>query len=236
MTPTPRFHAALDVPARARVGATTFGARNRPARSASAALAVAAFSAACVAPSARTPDADDRAIGGAAGQVAGLAGSRTETMAPAPAAQWVISCEPDQRARIRQTLQEGTPVAEVACVDARTADAGTGVVRSDPARDVRPLPVREDAGIVSLEGDPDARSPRSVRTQPAVYRQVEPSRPAARRPAGRSWQKSAVIIGSSAGVGAGIGAIAGGKKGALIGAAVGGGGAAIWDQVTRRKP
>jgi len=26
----------------------------------------------------------------------------------------------------------------------------------------------------------------------------------------------------------------GGKKGALIGAAIGGGGAAIWDQVTRR--
>jgi hypothetical protein len=27
----------------------------------------------------------------------------------------------------------------------------------------------------------------------------------------------------------------GGKKGALIGAAIGGGGAAIWDQITRRK-
>ena len=47
-------------------------------------------------------------------------------------------------------------------------------------------------------------------------------------------KKSAVIIGSSAGVGAGVGAAMGGKKGALIGAAIGGGGAAIWDQVTRK--
>ena len=51
----------------------------------------------------------------------------------------------------------------------------------------------------------------------------------------RSVKKSAVIIGSSAGVGAGVGAAVGGKKGALIGATIGGGGAAIWDQVTRRK-
>jgi outer membrane protein OmpA-like peptidoglycan-associated protein len=37
----------------------------------------------------------------------------------------------------------------------------------------------------------------------------------------RSVKKSAVIIGSSAGVGAGVGAAVGGKKGALIGAGVG---------------
>jgi hypothetical protein len=48
-------------------------------------------------------------------------------------------------------------------------------------------------------------------------------------------KKSAVIIGSSAGVGAGVGAAISGKKGALIGAAIGGGGAAVWDQITRRK-
>jgi hypothetical protein len=51
----------------------------------------------------------------------------------------------------------------------------------------------------------------------------------------RSVKKSAIIIGSSAGVGAAVGAAVKGKKGALIGAAIGGGGAAIWDQVTRRK-
>jgi hypothetical protein len=51
----------------------------------------------------------------------------------------------------------------------------------------------------------------------------------------RSVKKSAIIIGSSAGVGAGIGAAVGGKKGAGIGALLGGGGAALWDQMTRRK-
>ena len=30
-------------------------------------------------------------------------------------------------------------------------------------------------------------------------------------------------------------ALAKGKKGALVGAAIGGGGAAVWDQITRRK-
>ena len=47
-------------------------------------------------------------------------------------------------------------------------------------------------------------------------------------------KKSAIIIGSSAGAGAGVGAAIGGKKGALIGAAIGGGGATLWDQLTRR--
>lgn len=49
----------------------------------------------------------------------------------------------------------------------------------------------------------------------------------------RSWQKSALLIGGSAGTGAGLGALIGGKKGALAGAAIGGGAAAIFDQVKR---
>jgi hypothetical protein len=51
----------------------------------------------------------------------------------------------------------------------------------------------------------------------------------------RSVTKSAIIIGSSAGVGAGVGAAVGGKKGALLGAVIGGGGATLWDQLTRHK-
>ena len=49
----------------------------------------------------------------------------------------------------------------------------------------------------------------------------------------RSWQKSALLIGGSAGAGAGLGALIGGKKGAISGAAIGGGAAAIYDQVKR---
>ena len=67
------------------------------------------------------------------------------------------------------------------------------------------------------------QSVRRVSTQ-RVAREVEPR---------RSWQKSALLIGGSAGAGAGLGAVMGGKKGALAGAAIGGGAAAIYDQVKR---
>ena len=53
-------------------------------------------------------------------------------------------------------------------------------------------------------------------------------------PRKRSWQKSALIIGGSAGTGAGVGALVGGKKGALIGAALGGGSASIYEGAKRR--
>jgi hypothetical protein len=65
---------------------------------------------------------------------------------------------------------------------------------------------------------------RRVSTQRAVYEDAKPR---------RSWQKSALLIGGSAGTGAGLGALMGGKKGALAGAAIGGGAAAIYDQVKR---
>ena len=80
-----------------------------------------------------------------------------------------------------------------------------------------------------------------VQTQYVTERVV--SRPAAQRVSSarvasearprRSWQKSALLIGGSAGAGAGVGALMGGKKGALAGAAIGGGAAAIYDQVKR---
>jgi hypothetical protein len=68
-----------------------------------------------------------------------------------------------------------------------------------------------------------AQAPRRVVTQ-RTSSEVKPR---------RTWQKSALLIGGSAGTGAGIGALIGGKKGALTGAAIGGGAAAIYDQVKR---
>jgi hypothetical protein len=65
---------------------------------------------------------------------------------------------------------------------------------------------------------------RRVSTQRRVSSEVKPQ---------RTWQKSALLIGGSAGAGAGLGALMGGKKGALAGAAIGGGAAAIYDQVKR---
>ena len=74
-------------------------------------------------------------------------------------------------------------------------------------------------------------STRTLSARPARARQVVYTERAPRR----TVKKSAIIIGSSAGVGAGVGAVVGGKKGALLGAALGGGGATLWDQITRRK-
>ncbi len=73
------------------------------------------------------------------------------------------------------------------------------------------------------------------RAQAVRYVQDEPVRRVVARTAPRrSWQKTALVIGGSAGAGAGIGALAGGKKGALIGAAIGGGAGSIFEAFKRR--
>ncbi len=51
---------------------------------------------------------------------------------------------------------------------------------------------------------------------------------------GRTWTKTAMIIGGSAASGAAVGGIVDGKKGALIGAAIGGGAASIYEATRRR--
>jgi hypothetical protein len=132
------------------------------------------------------------------------------------------------------------------------AVAGNGYVAMAPAGYAQPQPMPQTAYGQPVYPQPVAYAPQPVAVasapvyaepaRPVTYRRAVQTddgyvqyRPVRRVKTGRSWQKSAVIIGSSAGIGAGVGAAAGGKKGALIGAAIGGGGAAIWDQVTRRK-
>jgi hypothetical protein len=72
---------------------------------------------------------------------------------------------------------------------------------------------------------------RTVNTAPR--RASTASRQTVRREDGRSWAKTAMIIGGGAGGGAGIGGLIGGKKGALIGAAIGGGAATIYESTKR---
>ena len=154
----------------------------------------------------------------------------------------VVSCEPHQRTLVRPVIVNGATVSQIECVatgqnpaapEAAVAPAVAAPLTAAPQPVYRtaraPQPVYEDLG--------------DARVVPAAY-PSEPARPTQTREVvydrepvkkKRSVKKSAVIIGSSAGVGAGVGAIVGGKKGALIGAAIGGGGATIWDQVTRRK-
>jgi hypothetical protein len=151
----------------------------------------------------------------------------------------VVSCEPHQRTLVRPAVVNGAQVQQVECVAADPTRAASGEAYAPVAAQPAAVPVGytsrapqviyedlEPARVVRTSAP--ARAARPVQTRQVVYER-EPVKPT------RSVKKSAIIIGSSAGVGAGVGAAMGGKKGALIGAAIGGGGAAIWDQVTRRK-
>ena len=153
-----------------------------------------------------------------------------------PGAPVLVNCEPHQRALVRPVVINGAAVSQVECVAVGQPAAyaqnqlATPVpygAAAYPVANVQPAyGGLGDAQIVSPAPAPVTVA-RPVRTRQVVYDE-RPVRST------RSVKKSAIIIGSSAGVGAGVGAAVGGKKGALIGAAIGGGSAAVWDQVTRR--
>jgi hypothetical protein len=161
-----------------------------------------------------------------------------ETGASAPMS---VACEPNQRAIVRQAAVNGVMQSQVQC----ETIAGYGAVATGG---FAASPVAYQPGFQPVSyAQPAALEPtqivRTAYPQPVVTRdasprvtsyQRAPERVVVRQPK-RSVKKSAIIIGSSAGVGAGIGAAVGGKKGAGIGALLGGGGAALWDQMTRRK-
>ena len=170
-------------------------------------------------------------------------GVRAQEVAGSPAGSPVIvSCEPHQRTLVRPVVVNGATVSQVECVaaDAQAAAAYAQAAYAQPvAQYAAPAyapaaPVRYSAPrqVVYDDGLEDARVVRTSTARPVQTRQVVYQEPVRKT---RSVKKSAAIIGSSAAVGAGIGALAKGKKGALIGAAIGGGGAAVWDQITRRK-
>lgn len=144
----------------------------------------------------------------------------------------VVSCEPHQRTLVRPVVVNGAAISQVECVaaDPQAVIATQQAAPMQPQAYVTPRTQTVYADMAPAEVVPvSTRAARPVRTSQVVYQ--EP----VRVKKNRSVKKSAVIIGSSAAVGAGVGALSGGKKGALIGAAIGGGGAAIWDQITRRR-
>ena len=169
--------------------------------------------------------------------VAAAPSTAVTAAAAAPgAAPIAVNCGPGQQALIRPSLLAGQAISQVECVPI-SGIVSSGMVGSG-------LPGAATVGYPGVGGGPVAAAyydaPRMVEA-PVVYRPA--ARPVSYRAApqvvarrsGRSWQKSAIIIGSSAGVGAGVGGAVKGKKGALLGAAIGGGAATIWDQVTRRR-
>jgi hypothetical protein len=157
-----------------------------------------------------------------------------------PGTPVVVGCESNQRTLVRPSVVNGVAVSQVDCVSvaeltasAQAPMAQTGFVPVS----YQPAPSAVTARNADF-GDTrivPASYPTTV-ARPVRARQVVYNDPPAReaKPQ-RSVKKSAIIIGSSAGVGAGVGAAVGGKKGALIGAVIGGGGATLWDQVTRRR-
>jgi hypothetical protein len=144
----------------------------------------------------------------------------------------VVACGPNQHALVRPSVVNGLAVSQVECVPvAPEAVQAPAAVRQAAPQRVSGFAPLEDARIVPASS-PTYRSARPVPARQVIY---DDDRPVRVEKKGRSVKKSAIIVGSSAGIGAGLGAAMGGKKGALIGAAIGGGGAAIWDQMTRNK-
>ena len=98
-------------------------------------------------------------------------------------------------------------------------------------------PAAGQAGVSTLQTGFVPVAQRAVVTpQRTVYRTAAPAQErvvVARERSGRSWQKTAMVIGGSTAGGAGVGGIVGGKKGALIGAAIGGGAASIYEATKR---
>jgi hypothetical protein len=178
------------------------------------------------------------ALAGLGALIAGCSAQTGQTTQSAPMA---LACEPNQRAIVRQVVVNGALQAQLECASAVPAAGMNGAlpVNYAPASGVVPVNYGyTQAALPETQFVPAAYAapvvPRSVVQPQRVAYQPARERVAIAHPK-RSVKKSAVIIGSSAGVGAGIGAAFGGKKGAGIGALIGGGGAALWDQLTRRK-
>ena len=162
-----------------------------------------------------------------------------QTPVAQPGAPIVVGCEPNQKTLVRPSVVNGVAVSQVECVT--TTDLAMSA-QNMMAPQATALPVNyQPAGSTFVARNADlgdtriipASSPTTV-ARPVRTRQVVYDDPVRETKPRRSVAKSAVIIGSSAGVGAGVGAAVGGKKGALVGALIGGGGATLWDQITRR--
>jgi hypothetical protein len=121
------------------------------------------------------------------------------------------------------------------------AFAQPAYVETVDGRIVPVTPAPQPAGVSSQQSGFVPVTQRTVVTRPVaaqrtVYRTAAPAQTrvvSEDEGSGRSWKKTAMIIGGSTAGGAGIGGIMGGKKGALIGAAIGGGASSIYEASKR---
>jgi hypothetical protein len=130
----------------------------------------------------------------------------------------LVQCEPHQEAVLQRSLVANREVAQVTCVTRMAPQATYAAAPAPYYAAASPQPDIVQRPVVRTQ----TVRPRAQRV---VYQETAPQ---------RSWKKTALVIGGSAGAGAGIGALTGGKKGALIGAAIGGGAASIYEATKRR--
>jgi hypothetical protein len=134
------------------------------------------------------------------------------------ASNTLVSCEPSQQVVVRHVVVNNELQVSTQCVGAATPVSADYVTDAARPMYVATRPITATRTVAAAA--PVRRATTSARVQ-----EEEPK---------RSWQKTAMVIGGSAGAGAGVGAIAGGKKGALIGAAIGGGAASIFEAIKRK--
>ncbi len=141
----------------------------------------------------------------------------------------VVTRGPGQRALVRPSTMRGERVSNVECVTDPNSAVGTVGYGAYPA-----AYGTYDRPAVVDAGNPRAVPVRSeIRTVPVYRTTPAGQRVVTERRSGRSWKKTALVIGGSTAAGAGVGALIGGKKGALIGAALGGGASTIYEAAKR---
>ena len=131
---------------------------------------------------------------------------REHARRPLPVA---VNCGPGQQALIRPVSSTVSAISQVDCVAARRRCADDAMApAAAPAADARGVPAAQ-----SVASDMETMRPvYRQAARPASYRTAEYT-PERRVRSGRSWKKSALIIGSSAGVGAGVGARSAARRG-----------------------
>lgn len=172
-------------------------------------------------------------IVGAGGLLVGSACSNkapeSSSLAAAPlapqavlAGSTLVDCGPGQRV----LLQQANGVTQVQCVPGALMTGAPLFVGN--GSDV-PQPISMQANVPQgAYGAPVQARP--VSYEPRTYPRTTPRRVATR---GRTWKKSAAIIGGSTAAGAGVGALLDGGSGAKKGAVVGLVGGVVYDIATR---
>ena len=152
----------------------------------------------------------------AAGSYA-LAGSSLD-----PANELLVNCGEGRQALVRP-VAAGQRFSQIECVPTAAAMMAPGLI---PA--AQTYPAFQTYSAQPVERVVYRERP-VTRTRAASSTRYEPVQQ------GRSWKKSALIIGGSAAGGAGVGAIVDGKSGAKKGAIIGGVGGLVYDLATRNK-